>query len=821
MKKLLLSLVTLAGAFAAQATDTVLWEGTATLGWDQKCVVAASKCANMQANQQIIVEYTCLSADYYSISLVKGNWGNWPANTWAAQGIDSPTKTTFDIYEECLPIMKSEGFFFMGNGLEVHRVIWRDEVRDKSILLEEPRTITLDSEGLTFTWNKLLAAGAELGGGVQVDYTFDDGGYINYLHQGDAENEYTWVDFSKPQVVEADGKSILILNQQTLDEINSYGKTLVVQTGHSTISKVKVIKPIEVPGVSIVLDKTEAEVEAGKTIQLTATTNPAGQKVTWTSSDEAIATVDYNGLVTAVAAGNVTITASAGEGTATCALKVNPATSMTLKWLGQFSDDIYGDATDIEMTAATSQEGNLYITTIPADATVTITTECEPKGCIRFYAYNSSKKCTAVPEAAGTGKVTVKINGTDVVAVANITVKELDGPTIFIEPADNYRPNLSKMLPGDKVFMYANMCPNDYTLPDEYYDAEYTWTSSDPEVVAVSPNTKYPEYTYYQDFTTLKPGKATITATANVEGHDAVVGTCEVTVLASGQLTALYNFNVPNRGSSYSWKTAYGFPDDATAIENFTFEAKSNAGDPLVDFTVSAGNVQPITFTEGATLKFEALNPYMRILTVAASNASKTVDNTKTLAVTSEQGTVEGATWTATEPVAEAILTASADIAASTLTYWHVGLMLYAQPASVALDKESIAGKEDETAQLAATYAPEDALPGLEFVWTSDNEDVATVDATGLVTLVAEGTANVTATLTAPAPAADAEPIVLTASCPVNVEAKVGIEDVAIDADNAPVEYFNVNGMRVDGSNLAPGIYIRRQGSNATKVLVK
>ena len=77
MKKFLLSLVTLAGAFAAQATDTVLWEGTATLGWDQKCVVAASKCANMQANQQIIVEYTCLSADYYSISLVKGNWGNW------------------------------------------------------------------------------------------------------------------------------------------------------------------------------------------------------------------------------------------------------------------------------------------------------------------------------------------------------------------------------------------------------------------------------------------------------------------------------------------------------------------------------------------------------------------------------------------------------------------------------------------------------------------------------------------------------------------------------------------------------------------------
>lgn len=47
-----------------------------------------------------------------------------------------------------------------------------------------------------------------------------------------------------------------------------------------------------------------------------------------------------------------------------------------------------------------------------------------------------------------------------------------------------------------------------------------------------------------------------------------------------------------------------------------------------------------------------------------------------------------------------------------------------------------------------------------------------------------------------------------------------GIENIASD-DNAPVEYFNLQGIRVNADNTTSGIYIRRQGSNTTKVLVK
>ncbi|MEE1207000.1 MAG: Ig-like domain-containing protein [Muribaculaceae bacterium] len=46
-----------------------------------------------------------------------------------------------------------------------------------------------------------------------------------------------------------------------------------------------------------------------------------------------------------------------------------------------------------------------------------------------------------------------------------------------------------------------------------------------------------------------------------------------------------------------------------------------------------------------------------------------------------------------------------------------------------------------------------------------------------------------------------------------------GVDDIAVDA-NAPVRIFNLNGVEVSG-NLAPGLYIRRQGGVSTKIVVK
>ena len=82
---------------------------------------------------------------------------------------------------------------------------------------------------------------------------------------------------------------------------------------------------------AVTLSQNEGILNVGKSVTLTATVTPeeiaADTTVTWSSSDEAVATVDSNGKVTAVATGNATITATAGEESASCDITVEKATS--------------------------------------------------------------------------------------------------------------------------------------------------------------------------------------------------------------------------------------------------------------------------------------------------------------------------------------------------------------------------------------------------------------------------------------------------------------------------------------------------------------
>ncbi|QLY78054.1 Ig-like domain-containing protein [Clostridium intestinale] len=83
-----------------------------------------------------------------------------------------------------------------------------------------------------------------------------------------------------------------------------------------------------VPVNEISLNKTSLSLNVGQAEDLIAIVKPdnaENKKVTWTSSDESIATVDENGKVTAIKAGNTTITAKTTDGsnlTATCAVTV-------------------------------------------------------------------------------------------------------------------------------------------------------------------------------------------------------------------------------------------------------------------------------------------------------------------------------------------------------------------------------------------------------------------------------------------------------------------------------------------------------------------
>ena len=96
-----------------------------------------------------------------------------------------------------------------------------------------------------------------------------------------------------------------------------------------------------IPVASIELDHTSAELTEGETLQLTATIMPedaTDKSVIWASSDEAVATVDQNGLVTAMDAGTITITATTTDGS-----DLSASCTVTVLTVG-LNGDVNGDA---------------------------------------------------------------------------------------------------------------------------------------------------------------------------------------------------------------------------------------------------------------------------------------------------------------------------------------------------------------------------------------------------------------------------------------------------------------------------------------------
>lgn len=70
----------------------------------------------------------------------------------------------------------------------------------------------------------------------------------------------------------------------------------------------------------------------------------------------------------------------------------------------------------------------------------------------------------------------------------------------------------------------------------------------------------------------------------------------------------------------------------------------------------------------------------------------------------------------------------------------------------------------------------------------------------------------------------DGTPVIL--DVPINVSFNgdrvlAGIDGIEADNSEKPVEYFNIQGMRVNGEHLTPGLYIRRQGTDVKKIYVK
>ena len=181
------------------------------------------------------------------------------------------------------------------------------------------------------------------------------GDELTYQWEQSTDNGSTWMDISG-------ATTDTYTTAATTAEMNGYQYRCVV-TGKdgevtSDAATLTVTAPT-VPVTGVTLDHTELSLFTGDSAALTATVKPddaANKKVTWSSSESGVAAVDGNGKVTALKAGNTTITVTTEDGSKTATCKVT------------VSDKTYGISVDTEVDFGTAYSNY----TQPEAKTVTI-----------------------------------------------------------------------------------------------------------------------------------------------------------------------------------------------------------------------------------------------------------------------------------------------------------------------------------------------------------------------------------------------------------------------------------------------------------------
>lgn len=149
--------------------------------------------------------------------------------------------------------------------------------------------------------------------------TVDETGKVTAVANG--ECTITTYVTAKTEDAEASELSAVVVEAADSEEVDDSVATMpedlaamdssfgVVSENLKAETKVTVTTNVE----GITLDKTEGVLTVGNTVTVTATVTPdtaTNASVTWSSSNEAIATVDSEGKITAVAPGTATITAT-------------------------------------------------------------------------------------------------------------------------------------------------------------------------------------------------------------------------------------------------------------------------------------------------------------------------------------------------------------------------------------------------------------------------------------------------------------------------------------------------------------------------------
>ena len=489
-----------------------------------------------------------------------------------------------------------------------------------------------------------------------------------------------------------------------------------------------VASTVDVEGVE--LPATES-VFVGKTVQLTATVKPddaTNKAVSWSSSDETIATVDANGIVTGIAVGDATITVTTVDGakTASCVVSVSH----------KHIESIEISQSTLALTLA-SAATQLTATYLPDDATDTELTWTVDK--------------PEIATVSSTGVVTPVAEGTAIVTVANGSVKDICTVTVAaveITSVTLDKQTLTFTMGDAAQTLTATVEPENATVKT------ITWTTSNNKVATVADGVVTP----------VGVGECTITATAGaksdvcnvtvnpkaVEGISLDKETLEISVNGSGVLTATVT------------------PDDATnktVIWSSSDETVATVTNGIVS-GVAAG-VTTITATTEDGNFFAICDVTVKANTIAVTGVTLSPSGTKTVAlnetvtftatVAPTNATNKNVTWTSSNTSVATIADGAVTLIAPGVTTITVTtedgsftgtceLTVTNIMASQIVITNTLSLKVGEESTLSLEINPEGASQVAE--WVSDNPSVATVDETGKVTAKTKGTANITATTT-------------------------------------------------------------------------
>jgi uncharacterized protein YjdB len=538
-------------------------------------------------------------------------------------------------------------------------------------------------------------------------------------------------------------------NNTAVATVSSAGVLTAVAPGTATItatsetkSGTSTVTVSLVPVSTVAVSPPNTGIRVAGTTQLTATTKDSiggvltGRVVTWGSSDPTVATVTSTGLLTGVAAGTATITATSEGKSGTSAITVTKIP--------------VGSVTVAPPTKALLVTQTFGLTATVRDTVGNVVTD-------RVVTWGSSNTAAATVSSAGVvtavapGTATITATSETKSGTSTITVSNVPVGIVVVQPASA----------GIRVTATTQLnAVTEDSIGGVLTGRAVTWGSSDPTVATVNANGLV---------TGVALGTATITATS--EGKS---GTSSVTVtkIPVGSVTVA----PPSKALL------------VTQTVSLTATVRDSLGTVVTDRPVSWGSSNSFVATVSSTGLVTAVAPGTATITAASESKGGTstitvslvpvsavvvqpaqdtlvVNATAQLAAAtldSIGGVLTGriVTWGSSDPTTASVsasgLVTALKAGAATITATSEGksgtsaiVVLQAPVASVTvLPPSPDTAFIGYTTQLSAVTkdAGGGTLTGRVVTWQSDNTAAATVDATGLVTGVAAGTANISAT---------------------------------------------------------------------------